>query len=302
MDSLTDIAVFIQVVDAGSFTAAADKLGLSKSVISKYVSRLENRLGARLLNRSTRKLSLTEVGRGFYQRSQQGLRELEEAEAEVSRLQAAPRGVLRINSPMSFGILHISPVLPEFLRLYPDLAVDMSLDDRRIDLVEDGFDLAIRIGDLPDSSLVARRLGPCRHVVCGTPAYFEQHGTPRTPDELRNHNAITFRYQDSPSEWHFVSPNGGSVRVPVSGTIQMNNSLGLREALLQDAGITLTPSFVVGADIKTGRLKAVLTEYRALELSIYAVYAERRHLSPKVRAFIDFMNNRISEAPYWDNY
>lgn len=300
MDSLTDIAVFVQVVDTGSFTATAEKLGLSKSVVSKYVTRLEDRLGARLLNRTTRRLSLTEVGRAFYERSQQGLREIEEAEAEVSRLQGAPRGVLRLNSPMSFGILHIAPKLPDFLALYPDLSVDISLDDRRVDLVEEGFDLAIRIGELPDSSLVARRLGPCRHVVCGAPGYFKRHGVPRTPEDLRNHNAITFKYQDSPSEWHFVSPNGGVIRIPVSGSIQMNNSLGLREALLREVGLTLTPTFVVGADIKAGRLQVILSEYRALEVSIYAVYPQRRHLSPKVRAFVEFMGNRISDPPYWE--
>lgn len=301
MDSLTDIAVFVQVVDAGSFTAAADKLELSKSVVSKYVTRLEDRLGARLLNRTTRRLSLTEVGRAFYDRSRVGLQELEEAEAEVSRLQGAPRGVLRINCPMSFGILHISPALPEFLARYPELSVEMSLDDRRVDLVEEGFDLAIRIGELPDSSLIARRLGPCRHVVCGAPGYFRRHGIPRTPEALRDHNAITFQYQESPREWHFRAPQGHIIRVPVSGSIQMNNSLGLRQALLHEAGVTLTPTFVVGDDIKRGRLQAVLQEYTAIELNIYAVYPQRRHLSPKVRAFLEFMTGHISDPPYWDN-
>lgn len=300
MDTLSDIAVFVQVVDSGSFTAAAERLELSKAVVSKYVTRLENRLGARLLNRTTRRLSLTEVGRAFYERSQAGLRELEEAEAEVSRLQGAPRGTLRINAPMSFGILHIAPAIPAFLQQYPDLSVDMNLDDRQLDLVEEGFDLAIRIAQLPDSSLVARRLGPCRHVVCGAPGYFRRHGIPRTPDDLRDHNAITFKYQDSAREWHFLAPDGTPVRVPVSGSIQMNNSLGLREALLQEAGITLTPTFVVGADIQAGRLQAVLTDYQTLELSIYAVFPQQRHLSPKVRAFVEFMAGRMAGVPEWD--
>ena len=300
MDSLTDIAVFVHVVDTGSFTGAAEKLDLSKAVVSKYVTRLENKLGARLLNRTTRRLSLTEVGRVFYERSQQGLRQIEEAEDEVNLLQSEPRGVLKLNSPMSFGILHVAPALQDFLSNYPQLSVDISLDDRRVDLVEEGFDLAIRIGELPDSSLVARRLGPCRHVVCGAPDYFKQHGVPKTPKDLREHNAITYQYQDSPREWHFISPKGAAVRVPVSGSIQMNNSLGLREALLRGAGITLTPSFVVGEDITAGRLRAVLTDYKAREVSIYAIYPERRHLSPKVRAFVDFMDDRIADIPYWE--
>lgn len=300
MDTLTDIAVFVQVVDSGSFTAAAERLELSKAVVSKYVTRLENRLGARLLNRTTRRLSLTEVGRAFYERSQAGLRELEEAEAEVSRLQGAPRGTLRINAPMSFGILHIAPAIPEFLQQYPDLNVDMNLDDRQLDLVEEGFDLAIRIAQLPDSTLVARRLGPCRHVVCGAPGYFRRHGIPRTPRDLRDHNAITFKYQDSAREWHFLAPDSTPVRVPVRGSIQMNNSLGLREALLQEVGITLTPTFVVGEDIQTGRLEAVLKDYKTLELSIYAVFPQQRHLSPKVRAFVEFMAGRMAGEPAWD--
>ncbi|MBD3619082.1 MAG: LysR family transcriptional regulator [Chromatiales bacterium] len=300
MDHLSDVAVFVQVVDSQSFTAAADKLGLSKSVVSKYVTRLEDRLGARLLNRTTRRLSLTEVGRAFYDRSREGLREIEAAEQEVSRLQAEPRGVLRINSPMSFGILHIAPALAEFQARYPELHVDMSLDDRRLDLVEEGFDVAIRIGDLPDSSLVARRLGDCRHVVCGAPGYFERHGTPRTPEELRNHRTLSFRYHDSPSEWRFLTPEGGYESVGIDSAIQLNNSLAIREAVLHEAGIALTPTFVVGEDIQQGRLRAILHDYRAMELSIYALYPQRRHLSPKVRAFIEFMSERVHTPAYWE--
>jgi DNA-binding transcriptional LysR family regulator len=243
---------------------------------------------------------LTEAGKTFFARSQRGLQEIETAEAEVSRLQETPRGKLRLNAPMSFGILHIAPALPDFGAQYPELAVEMSLDDRQIDLVEEGFDLAIRIAELPDSSMIARRLGPCRHVACASPDYLEQHGTPRIPDDLRNHNALTYRYQETPNEWRFVSPDGRFTSVPVTGSIQMNNSLALREAALRGAGIMLTPTFIVGNDIKSGKLKAVLTDYRAQEISIYAIYPERRHLSPKVRAFIDFMKERLSDPPYWD--
>ncbi len=300
MKNLTDIAVFVKVVDSGSFTAAAEQLKMSKSVVSKYVTRLENRLGARLLNRTTRRLSLTEVGHIFYARSQRGLQELEEANAEVFRLQSAPRGTLRLNTPMSFGILHIAPALSDFLSRYPELSVDMNMDDRKVDLVEEGFDLAIRISDLPDSSLVARRLGPCRHIVCAAPEYLQRHGVPRTPKDLRKHNTITYKYQASPNQWHFLTAEGGHISVPVSGSIQMNNSLALRETLLRGVGITLTPTFVVGADITAGRLQPVLSNYHTHVLSIYIVYPQRRHLSPKVRAFIDFMAARISDSPYWE--
>lgn len=300
MENLTDIAVFVQVVERGSFTAAAEHLGLSRPVVSKYITRLEDRLGARLLNRTTRRLSLTEAGRAFFARSQRGLQEIEAAEAEVSHLQQTPRGKLRLNTPMSFGIRHIAPAVAEFLARYPELTVDMSLDDRQVDLIEEGFDLAIRIAELPDSTLIARRLGPCRHVVCASPAYLKTYGAPKTPDDLRRHNVLTYRYQDSPSEWRFVTPEGRFVSIPVAGSIQMNNSLAIREAVLSGAGITLTPTFIVGEDIKTGRLEKLLPEYRAQEISIYAVYPERRHLLPKVQAFVDFMKERISDVPYWD--
>ena len=300
MESLSDIAVFVQVIDSGSFTAAAGKLNLSKSVVSKYVTRLEDHLGAQLLNRTTRRLNLTEAGRALYESSRRGLEEIEEAKAEVSRLQGTPRGTLRLNTPMSFGILHIAPIIPDFLKLYPELSIDMNLEDRKVDLIEEGFDLAIRISELSDSSLVARRLGPCRHVICATPEYLQRNGAPRTADDLREHNVITFKYQDTPSEWQLLSTERNVTSVPVSGTIQMNNSLALREALLNNAGITLTPTFIVGDDIKSGKLQTVLSQYNLLELSIFAVYHRRRHMSPKVRAFIDFLANRISDVPYWD--
>ncbi len=300
MHNLTDIAVFVQVVESGSFTDAAEHLGLSRSVISKYITRLEERLGARLLNRTTRRLSLTEAGQTFFTHSRQGLQAIEVAEAEVTQLQRTPRGMLKLNTPMSFGIQHIAPILPDFLGRYPELSVDMKLDDRQVDLIEAGFDLAIRIADLPDSSLIARRLGPCRHVVCASPQYIEQHGAPHTPDDLRQHNVLTYRYQDSPNEWRFLTPDRRYAAVPVTGSLQMNNSLAIREAVLSGAGITLTPSFIVGEDIKSGKLHQLLPEYRAQEVSIYAVYPERRHLLPKVQAFIDFMKERITESPYWD--
>ncbi len=300
MDSLTDVAVFVQVVDSGSFTAAAERLSLSKSVVSKYVTRLENRLGARLLNRTTRRLSLTEVGRVFYERSQRGLLEIGEAEAEVSRLQGEPRGILRINAPMSFGVLHVAPAIPDFLSRYPELSVDINLDDRMVDVIEGGFDVSVRISDLPDSSLIARRVGPCRHAIVASPEYFERHGTPRTPDELRKHNVITYQYQESALQWYFRADGGKPISVPVSGSIQMNNSLALRQALLNGAGITRTPTFVVGRDIQAGRLQAILTKYETLEVSIYLVFAQRQHLAPKVRAFVEFMAERISDEPYWD--
>jgi DNA-binding transcriptional LysR family regulator len=300
MELLTGIAVFVRVVESGSFTAAATRLDLSKSVVSKHVTRLEEHLGARLLNRTTRRLSLTEAGRVLYERSRKGLTQIEEATSEVSRLQDVPRGTLKINAPMSFGILHLAPALTEFLRRYPELTVDMSLDDRQIDVIAEGFDVSVRIAELPDSSLVARRIAPCRHVVVAAPSYLARHGTPQTPEDLRRHNIVTYRYQESALEWHFRSPDGKTTSVAVSGSLAINNSLALRAALLEGAGITRTPTFVVGEDVREGRLVALLPNFRPPEVTIFLVYPQRRHQSPKVRAFVEFIAERISESPAWD--
>lgn len=300
MHSLPDIAVFVQVVDSGSFTAAAERLEMSKSAVSKYVTRLEGQLGVRLLNRTTRRLSLTEAGQVFYERSRSGLAAIEDAQAEVSHLQGEPRGTLRINTPMSFGILHIAPALAEFSRRYPDVTVDMNLDDRHVDVIEAGFDVSVRIAELPDSSLVARRLAPCRHVIVAAPEYLARCGTPRTPEALRDHHIVSFRYQESALQWHFKTRGNTPVTVSVKAALTLNNSLAIREVVLQGGGVARIPTFVVGKDIHEGRLAAILGEYDILQVSIFLVYSHRRHLPPKVRAFLDFMAERISSTPYWD--
>jgi DNA-binding transcriptional LysR family regulator len=297
---LNDIAVFVCVVQTGSFTAAAERLNLSKSVVSKYVTRLEDRLGARLLVRTTRRLNLTEVGTVFYERSRQGLEAIENAEQEVSVLQGEPRGTLRVNSPMSFGVLHVAPAIADFMDRFPDVSVDMSFDDRKVDIIDEGFDIVVRIVSDLDPGLIARRIGPCYHALVASPAYLDRYGTPRAPKDLAAHNVITYQYQHSPREWEFRRPGGTPVSIPVTGRIQMNNSLAIREAVLTGAGITRTPTFVVGHDIQQGRLCAVLTEYELLELSIYLVYPQRQYLAPKIRAFIDFMAERFAGTPYWD--
>jgi DNA-binding transcriptional LysR family regulator len=273
---------------------------LSKSVVSKYVTRLEDRLGARLLIRTTRRLNLTEVGRVFYERSRQGLEAIDNAEQEVSVLQGAPRGTLRVNSPMSFGVLHVAPAIADFMDRYPDVIVDMSFDDRKVDLIEEGFDISVRITSELDPGLIARRVGPCYHALVASPEYLDRHGTPRTPKDLADHNVITYQYQQSPWEWEFRAPGASPISIPVTGRLQMNNSLAIREAVRAGAGITRTPTFVVGHDLQQGRLRAILTDYELLELSIYLVFPQRQHLAPKVRAFIDFMAERFAGTPYWD--
>ncbi|MEQ9462950.1 MAG: LysR substrate-binding domain-containing protein [Haliea sp.] len=300
MDDLNDVAVFVAVVDAGSFTRAAERLKVSRPVVSKQVSRLEDSLGVRLLNRTTRRLSLTEAGRIFHAQTSRGLEDIAEARAEVSRLQQQPRGVLRINVPMSFGILHIAPLLPAFMQQYPELTVEMDLNDRKLDVIEEGFDASVRISDLPDSTLVARRLAPCRHVIVAAPAYLERHGIPDRPEDLLEHEVLSYSLQQSAQAWHFLDSGGQPTQVAVAGRLQVNNSLALREALLAGMGIARTPTFLVGDDLRRGRLTTVLDTCRSLELSIYIVYPQRRYLSPKVRAFADFLAAKIKDPPYWD--
>lgn len=299
-EGLDDIAVFARVVEAGSFTAAAARLECSRPAVSKAVTRLEQRLGTRLLNRTTRRLSLTETGRTFYEQSARALREIQAARDAVSTLQSAPRGALRVNAPMSFAVLHVAPLLASFRSRYPEITVDIHLDDRKIDLVEEGFDVAIRIASLADSAYVARRLTACRHVICAAPAYIDESGAPRTPADLAQHRIVTYRLQTSSTRWEFRRRDGSSDVVDITPAIQMNNSLAIREAVLSGAGVTRTPTFVVGDDLRSGRLVPLLKDYESPEFAVFAMYPERRYLSPKVRAFVDFMAESLQDPPHWD--
>ncbi len=299
MDNLSALAVFARVVEAGGFSAAARQLGLSKSAVSKQVSRLEDRLGARLLNRTTRRLSTTEVGAAFYQRCQRIVAEVEEAELAVSRLHGEPRGTLRVNAPMSFGILHVAPALPGFMALHPELRVDMVLNDRQVDLIEEGFDVAVRIARLTDSSLIARKLAPLRQAVCATPEYWRRHAMPARPEDLAGHNCLLYTYLPNPGEWRFRGPEG-PFTVSISGNLRVNNGDALKEAALGGLGVFLGPTFIVGEELRDGRLEAGLEEFAENEGAIYAVFPHSRHLSAKVRAFVDFLAERFAPSPYWD--
>jgi DNA-binding transcriptional LysR family regulator len=300
MDRLDDMLAFIRVVDTRSFTAAAEKLGLSKSAVSRRMTDLENRLGARLLNRTTRSLSITEVGQAFYERCSRIVADVEEAERAVADLHAEPRGTLKINAPMSFGMIHLAPAIAEFLRRHPGLEIDMDLNDRFVDLIEDGYDVAVRIGRLRDSSLVARRLAPNRQVVVGSPAYFKTHGRPTQPDDLVQHNCLLYTNVSPPDQWHFTVA-GKPCTIKVSGTLRVNNGEVLREAALAGQGITMLPTFLLGEQIARSQLDVALTEFLPSDSAVYAVYPHSRHLSPKVRVFVDFLAGRFGPVPYWDS-
>lgn len=299
MENLTGMAVFAAVVEARSFSSAAVRLALSKSAVSKQVSRLEDRLGARLLNRTTRRLSLTEVGETFYRHCVRVLEEAEAAEQAVTHLHEEPRGRIKINAPMSFGILHLADAIPDFLARHPQVTVDIDLSDRFVDLIEEGYDLAIRIANLNDSSLIARRLAPVRRIVAGSPAYFAEHGVPERPADLKDHNCLRYTYVADGREWRFRGSDGEEA-IEVSGSMRANNSDVLRGAALAGVGLMMAPTFIVGDEVRAGRLRPVLTEFEIADLGIYAVYPHKRHLSPKVRAFVDFLAERYGDDPYWD--
>ncbi|MGO8916713.1 MAG: LysR family transcriptional regulator [Stellaceae bacterium] len=302
MDRLTSLEVFVKVVESQSFAAAAREVGLSPAMVSKHIQALEERLGARLLNRTTRRLSLTEVGRGYFERARQLLTELEEADRAASDLQAAPRGLLKMNAPFSFGIRHVGPAVAAYLAAYPEVSIDISLNDRYVDILAEGVDLALRIGRLADSSLIARRLAPIRLVVCAAPAYLERHGTPRTPQDLAAHNCLLYTYASTVDEWRFIGPGGEDAVVRVSGHLLANNGDIIVAAALDGLGIALAPTFMAGEHVQAAKLVTLLPGYAAPEGALYAVYPPGRHLSPKLRSFVDFLVQRFGEEPEWDRW
>jgi DNA-binding transcriptional LysR family regulator len=296
MDRLAELDIFARVVTVGSMSAAGRELGLSPPVVSKRIKSLEERLGTRLLQRTTRQLALTESGQGFYERVVAILASVDEAETWVSRRTAAARGVLRVSAPTSFGRMHIAPHLVEFLKAYPDITIDLSLSDQFVDIVADGFDLAIRIADLADSSLVAKRLAPNHRVLCATPDYLASKGIPQTLNDLQQHQLLLH----NADQWKLEGPDGSAV-VRVESAIRTNSSEVIREAVLAGVGIALRSTWDVGPDIDSGRLQIILPQWHAsTRVAVYAVYPSRRHLAHKVRLFMDFLADRFGQPPYWD--
>ena len=291
---------FVRVVDAGSITAAAGQLGLAKSAVSRRISELEQRLGTQLLTRTTRRMSLTDAGRSFYERASAILADVADAEAEVGGAAQELAGRLRLAAPLSFGLLHLAPAITDFAEACPGVEIDVDLNDRPVDLVGEGFDLAIRIAELDDSSLVARRLCSIGHVVCASPAYWQAHGMPETPEDLARHKAL--RYSNSPRQaWSYTSPDGrrGEIRLPTR--LQANNGEFLSYAGKAGLGVLLQPTFIIYRAIEAGELTPALTDYRWRHLSAYAVYPEKRHLPARVRKLIDFLAARFAGQPYWED-
>ena len=293
MISASDIAVFVRVVELGSFTKAADTLEISKAAVSKYVNRLEQRLGARLMHRTTRRLTLTEAGQALYGRSAAALAELGEAENDVAQLTGKPRGTLRVTAPTYFGSTTLAPHLKEYRTNYPEVALDLDLSDRLVDLVKERFDVAIRISAMHDSSLVATRLAPCPTALVASPSYLRRHGMPKTPADLASHEGLGYSIVRTPNEWRFRAPKGRWVTVTVRSTIRCNNDFALKQFALDGLGLVFFPRFFVENELASGKLVQVLEDYPGPDLSINAVYETRRHLLPKVRSFLNFLTERF---------
>ncbi|PKO94202.1 MAG: LysR family transcriptional regulator [Betaproteobacteria bacterium HGW-Betaproteobacteria-10] len=299
MRDINDMLLFAHVVKVKNFSEAARRLSISKSRVSKAITRLEAALGVRLLHRSTRSLSLTDVGKAYFEHCDRILEELSLADGTISQLQQEPRGKLKISAPVAFSTMHVATALPDFMMRYPDLTVDLTISDRMVDLADEGYDIALRITPEPGRNLVAHRLAPIRRKICASPAYLARQGAPHTPDDLVQHNCLDYTFMNTQGLWHLKSEQG-DVAIPVSGSLRINDDEALSQAVIGGLGLALLPTFIVGKDLQAGRLVEVLPGYVPTERFIYAVHLPNRHLPLKVRAFIDFLLKRFGTDPYWD--
>lgn len=294
MDKLSSLRAFVKVVETSSFSEAGRRLRLSRSAVSKYVAELEEDLGVQLLSRTTRRVTPTENGQAYFERALAILADLDAADHSVSQAQAAPRGLLRVNAPMSFGTMQLGPALAGFMQQYPELQIQLALSDEHVDPVQDGLDVTLRIADLESSSLIARRIMPIERVVCASLGYLKQRGTPKHPTELRNHDCLTYGYLSTGNQWKLTGKDGDHWISP-RWTLCANNAEVLRDAAAAGRGVALLPVFIAAAELKAGKLQTLLTDYHAPPLSLYAIYPPTRHLGVKVRLFIDYLVETFSK-------
>jgi DNA-binding transcriptional LysR family regulator len=295
MDKLTSMNVFVRVAKLESFANAAKELGISKAMVTKHVMELESKLGTRLFNRTTRNLSLTEVGAFYLERSQQVLQDVEDIENVITHLQSEPRGMLKISAPPVIGVTHIAPALAEFLKLYPELSADLILKSSQTDLINEGLDVAIYVGSIDDSSLVARKLSSSPSVVCGAPGYLAQYGIPQHPDDLKYHSCLVNWAIPPRNMWHFKNVNGTHKIIKVSGRMQANAAEAIRVGAVNGLGLIMVPKYIVGKHIAKGSLQVVLEDYINPPLEIQAVYPHRKYLSAKVSLFLDFLQSWLRQ-------
>lgn len=300
MDKFEGMRAFAQVVDAGGFAAAARQMGLSRSAVNKLVINLEDNLGVQLLHRTTRKVTPTATGLAFYQRCVAILAELAEAELAVANSHSQPTGTLRVNAPMSFGTLHLAAAVADFMQQYPDLNLELSLNDRFIDPVEEGFDVTLRIAAPFDAaSLIAHKISPAQRVLCAAPGYLARHGSPQQPQDLRSHSCLHYGYLGAGHQWQLLTPAGEAQSIAIDGCLCSNNGEVLREAALKGLGIALLPTFLVGEALQRGLLQVVLPAYNLPDLYIWVLYPVNRHLSAKVQLFTEFIRVRFRDCPSW---
>ena len=300
MDRLRALEIFVAVASRGGFARAAQALDTSPANVSRYIVELEAHLGTRLINRSSRKLSLTESGQALFERGKSILDDVAEAEAVTASASLQPRGRLRINAPLSFGVLQLAPLWPRFLQRHPEVELEVALIDRVVDIVEEGYDLAIRISRAGSAAHAARKLAVSHNIVCAAPRYLRKHGRPKTPAELAGHDCIGYTYAASADEWHFADAHGGAHAVKVRCVMHTNNGDTARAAALAGLGVIWQPTFLIGPDLRAGRLVPLLPGYTLPDIDVLAVYPSRRHLSAKVRVMIDFLAEALRGVPPWD--
>ena len=309
IDNLHGIRAFLKAVEAGNFSEAGKLLGMSPSAVSRQISHLEDQLSVQLFNRTTRKISLTEAGRVYYERMHRIVGEMDEANQIVANDDHRPVGTLAINVPIGFGEMHIIPVVNNFLKKYPDMAINLTMSDNVVDVIAEGLDLVVRVGALRDSSLIARKLAPNRRILCASPKYVETNGAPTSLDQLKEHSCLVYPYMGRGDEWHFAErlgegKYGAEQVIPVSGRLRANNTRALYEACKSGLGLAVQPTWMVGDDVKAGRLIDLFPSLECsptdIETAIYALYPPTRHLSTKVRIFLDFLRDQIGRVPYWE--
>lgn len=299
MQDLNLFVIFARVAEAGSFSEAARRMDISRAAVSKAIAKLEKDLSTRLFLRSTRHLSLTETGIALSEHATRILEEAEHAERAVNSLHAEPRGTLKVSVSSSFGTRHVAPALPCFLARYPKIKIDLTITDHPGDLIEEGYDVQIRVTNEPDQNLVARKIAPVRRILCATPQYFQQWGMPKTPEDLEKYNCLDCALSAEQGYWRLNGPEG-KIKVPISGTLRINDNDALAQAVLHGLGIALLPTYTIGLELQKGRLQTVLPEYLSVERHIYACYLPSRHLPIKIRLFINFLSEYIGDTPYWD--
>lgn len=301
LQTIAIMPIFVAVIEQNSFSEAAKKLGITKSAVSKRITMLEETLGVKLIQRSTRKLHLTEAGERYFKLAQIATECAVEAEYAASELQSSPKGILRINIPMSFGRLHITPIIPEFLKRFPEISIKLEMSDEVTDIISEGVDIAIRGGELPNSSLIAKKIAPFKSIICASEEYLQLNGNPNTPGDLKKHNCILFSNQLNPKEWVFIKDNETQA-VKINGSFQANNSEAIMEAIIGGIGIGRLPTFVTGSDLGSLNLKQVLPDFAMPEKTLYALFPERKYMPTKIRVFIDFIVEKLGgDKPYWDS-